>query len=144
LIHAIWIYFVTYFNIIYLFICLICVLSIVCCVLCIAYIGVDDEKGAQVFKVDPAGHYLPYKAVATGKAEPEAMNFLEKKVDVLSTLSEKDTIELAISAMQYVLSTDFKSTEIEVGVVTVGSKFRVLKEDEIEERLNSISEKSDS
>jgi 20S proteasome subunit alpha 1 len=110
----------------------------------IAYIGVDDEKGAQVFKVDPAGHYLPYKAVATGKAEPEAMNFLEKKVDVLSTLSEKDTIELAISAMQYVLSTDFKSTEIEVGVVTVGSKFRVLKEDEIEERLNSISEKSDS
>lgn len=113
-------------------------------VLCIAYIGVDDEKGAQVFKVDPAGHYLPYKAVATGKAEPEAMNFLEKKVDVLSTLSEKDTIELAISAMQYVLSTDFKSTEIEVGVVTVGSKFRVLKEDEIEERLNSISEKSDS
>lgn len=30
--------------------------------------GVDDEKGAQVFKVDPAGHYLPYKAVATGKA----------------------------------------------------------------------------
>lgn len=116
----------------------------VCCVLCIAHIGVDDEKGAQVFKVDPAGHYLPYKAVATGKAEPEAMNFLEKKVDVLSTLSEKDTIELAISAMQYVLSTDFKSTEIEVGVVTVGSKFRVLKEDEIEERLNSISEKSDS
>ena len=141
---AIWIYFVTYFKITYHFIRLICVLSIVCCVLCIAYIGVDDEKGAQVFKVDPAGHYLPYRAVATGKAEPEAMNFLEKKVDVLSTLSEKDTIELAISAMQYVLSTDFKSTEIEVGVVTVGSKFRVLKEDEIEERLNSISEKSDS
>jgi 20S proteasome alpha/beta subunit len=107
-------------------------------------LGVDDEKGAQVFKVDPAGHYLPYKAVATGKAEPEAMNFLEKKVDTLSTLSENDTIELAISAMQYVLSTDFKSTEIEVGLVSVGSKFRVLKEDEIEERLNAIAEKSDS
>ena len=49
-------------------------------------IGVDDEKGAQVFKIDPAGHYLPYKAVATGKAEPEAMNFLEKKVEELSSL----------------------------------------------------------
>ena len=45
-------------------------------------IGFDDEKGAQVFKVDPAGHYLPYKAVATGKAEAEAMNFLEKKVNI--------------------------------------------------------------
>eukprot|EP01035_Chromulina_nebulosa_P033311 gene33311-44593_t len=29
-------------------------------------IGWDEEKGPQVFKVDPAGHYLPYKAVATG------------------------------------------------------------------------------
>ena len=112
--------------------------------LSISLTGVDDEKGAQVFKVDPAGHYLPYKAVATGKAEQEAMNFLEKKVDVLSNLNENETIELAISAMQYVLSTDFKSTEIEVGIVSVGSKFRVLKEDEIEERLNSIAEKSDS
>ena len=97
-----------------------------------------------MFKVDPAGHYLPYKAVATGKAEQEAMNFLEKKVDILGGLSESDTIELSIAAMQYVLSTDFKSSEIEVGVVSVGSKFRVLKEEEIEERLNAIAEKSDS
>jgi 20S proteasome subunit alpha 1 len=107
-------------------------------------IGVDDEKGAQVFKVDPAGHYLPYKAVATGKAEPEAMNFLEKKVEELSSLDEHCTVELAISAMQYVLSTDFKSSEIEVAVITVGGKFRVLKEEEVEERLNAIAEKSDS
>lgn len=107
-------------------------------------IGVDDEKGAQVFKVDPAGHYLPYKAVATGKAEPEAMNFLEKKVDELNALDENATIELAISAMQYVLSTDFKSTEIEVAVVAAGQKFRVLTDEQIEERLNSISDKSDT
>jgi 20S proteasome subunit alpha 1 len=89
-------------------------------------IGVDDEKGAQVFKVDPAGHFLPYKAVATGKSEPEAMNFLEKRVGDLAALDEKGTIEMAISAMQYVLSTDFKSSEIEVAVITNGKKFRVL------------------
>jgi 20S proteasome subunit alpha 1 len=107
-------------------------------------IGVDDEKGPQCFKVDPAGHYLPYKAVATGKAEPEAMNFLEKKADELATLSEPETIEMAIMAMQYVLSTDFKSQEIEVGCISTGGKFRVLTEDEVEERLNAISEKSDT
>jgi 20S proteasome subunit alpha 1 len=107
-------------------------------------IGVDDEKGPQCFKVDPAGHYLPYKAVATGKAEPEAMNFLEKKVDALGALSEAETIEMSIQAMQYVLSTDFKSQEIEVACISAGGKFRVLSEDEIEERLNAISEKSDS
>lgn len=82
-------------------------------------IGHDDEKGAQVFKVDPAGHVLPYKAVATGKSEPEAMNFLEKRVEELPGLNEPGTIEMAISSMQHVLATDFKSSEIEVGVISV-------------------------
>lgn len=107
-------------------------------------IGIDDEKGAQVFKVDPAGHYLPYKASATGKYEAEAMNFLEKKVNELELLDENGTVEMAIMAMQYVLSTDFKSTEIEVGVITQGAKFKKLTEDEIEVRLTAISEKSDT
>lgn len=108
------------------------------------FIGYDDEKGAQVFRVDPAGHFLPYKAVSTGKFEPEAMNYLEKRVNELSLLDENGTIEMAITAMQHVLSTDFKGTEIEVGVITKGKRFRVLSEVEIEERLNSISEKSDN
>lgn len=106
-------------------------------------IGHDDEKGCQVFKVDPAGHFLPYKAVSTGKYEPEAMNFLEKKVDELGLLDEASTIEMAIMAMQYVLSTDFKGSEIEVAVVSKGKKYRVLGDEEIETRLNSIMEKSD-
>ena len=107
-------------------------------------IGYDDEKGSQVLKIDPSGHYLPYKAVAVGKAEPEAMNFLEKRVADLPSLDENGTIEMAISTMMYVLSTDFKSSEIEVGLISKGGKFRTLSNDEVEERLNAISEKSDS
>ena len=107
------------------------------------FIGFDDEKGSQVFKVDPTGHYLPYKAVAMGKFEPEAMNFLEKRVTDLGELDEENTVEMAIMAMQHVLSSDFKSNEIEVGVVSEGKKFRVLSEQEIEARVNSISEKSE-
>ena len=107
-------------------------------------VGAEIEKGPQVFKVDPAGHYLPYKAVATGKSEQDAMNFLEKKVKDLPTLDENSAVELAITAMQYVLSTDFKSSEIEVGVISLGERFRVLPEDEIEARLAAISEKTDS
>jgi 20S proteasome subunit alpha 1 len=106
-------------------------------------IGVDDEKGPQVFKVDPAGHFLPYKAVATGKAEQEAMNFLEKRVGEFGSLDENGAVEMAISAMQYVLSTDFKGSEIEVAVVAQGKKLHKLTEEEIEERLNAISERSD-
>jgi 20S proteasome subunit alpha 1 len=108
------------------------------------FIGYDDEKGAQLYKVDLAGHFLPYKAVASGKCEQEAMNFLEKKVTELSALDEPSTVEMAIMTMQHVLSSDFKGSEVEVGVVTKGSKYRVLTEAEIEERVNAIQDKSDT
>jgi 20S proteasome alpha/beta subunit len=72
------------------------------------------------------------------------MNFLEKKVNELGGLDEAKTIEMAISSMQYVLSTDFKSAEIEVAVVTTGGKFRKLTEEDIDNHLNAIAEASDN
>lgn len=110
----------------------------------IILIGVDDERGPQVYKIDPAGQFLSYKSVAIGKSEADAMNFLEKRVADLPTLDENGTVELAISTMQYVLSTDFKGEEIEVAVVSNNGKLRVLTYDEIEARLNAISERHDS
>ena len=44
------------------------------------FAAVDDEDGPQLFKVDPAGHYLGFKACAAGSKEQEANNFLEKRV----------------------------------------------------------------
>lgn len=108
------------------------------------FIGNDDEKGPQLFKVDLAGHYLPYKAVATGKYEPEAMNYLEKKVSDLAQLDENGTIQMAISTMQHVLNTDFKSNEIEVGFITSDKKFKILTEQEIEDHVNIIADKADA
>lgn len=108
-------------------------------------IGGDDEKGAAVFKVDPAGSYMPYKAVAMGKSEAEAMNFLEKKVESYAHMTaEEDVIETAITALQHVLATDFKNNEVEVGVMTVGGRFRVLGEAEVEERLAAIQTKAEA
>ena len=40
--------------------------------------SIDEERGPQLFKVDPSGHYLGYKAAASGVKEQEALNFLEK------------------------------------------------------------------
>jgi 20S proteasome subunit alpha 1 len=116
----------------------------------ILIIGHDDERGSQVYKIDAAGHFFPYKAAATGKLESDAKNFLEKQVDSLATLGDNDAIELAISAMQYILSTDFKSSELEIGIVSRKAtddtkwRYRQLSDVEIEERLNSITEKADS
>ncbi len=53
--------------------------------------------------------------------------YTEKKVDqIASGLNESATVELAISAMMYILSTDFKGSEVEIGVVTSDKRFRML------------------
>jgi 20S proteasome subunit alpha 1 len=39
-------------------------------------IGPDDERGPQVFKLDPAGYFVGFKATAAGQKQTEATNFV--------------------------------------------------------------------
>lgn len=109
--------------------------------LCVLH-SVDDERGPQLFKVDCAGHYYPYKATASGVKEQEATNTLEKKYKSESPVGEQETVEAAITTLQSVLSSDFKPDEVEIGVV-VGptGKFRKLDNSEVEEYLTRIAER---
>jgi len=106
------------------------------------YCSMDDEKGPSLYKVDPSGHYMGHKGWAAGAKEQEAQNALEKVVKKGGTMTEANTIQEAISALQTVMGMDFKPTDIEVGVV---SKTRVgfarLSEDEIDKHLSAIAEK---
>ena len=109
-------------------------------------IAVDEERGPSLFKVDPAGYYVGYKAAAVGAKETEAVNFLEKKVKAAPAggLEYEACVTTAIAALQSVLAEDFKATEIEVGVACgVGSEraFRVLDVDEVEALLQAIAER---
>ena len=115
-------------------------------------ISVDSEFGPQLYKCDPAGYYVGYKATASGPKQQEALNHLEKKLKnkEYADGTWEEVVELGITALSMVLSVDFKKNEIEVGVVGApkfGEKdgadphFRTLNEDEIDERLQAISEK---
>ncbi|KAK9808635.1 hypothetical protein WJX72_000964 [[Myrmecia] bisecta] len=106
-------------------------------------IGIDEERGPQLYKVDPAGYFVGYKATSAGAKDQEAENFLEKKFKGNPQLSYDECIQTAISALQSVLSEDFKAHEIEVGVVRAGedTSFRVLSNAEVEEQLTAISER---
>jgi 20S proteasome subunit alpha 1 len=105
-------------------------------------IGYDDERGPMLYKCDPAGYYVGYKATAAGAKQQEAFNYLEKKLKKNPDLNTEETIELAITTISSVLSQDFKANEIEIGVVSKDhSKFRTLSEEEIGEHLQRIVEK---
>ena len=115
-------------------------------------ISVDDELGPQLYKCDPAGYYVGYKATASGPKQQEALNHLEKKLKNRESAPGdwEEVVELGISTLSTVLSVDFKKGELEVGIVggprsdgKDGSDpaFKTLTEEQIEERLQAISER---
>ena len=115
-------------------------------------ISVDSEFGPQLYKCDPAGYYVGYKATASGPKQQEALNHLEKKLKNkdFAEGNWEDVVDLGISTLSTVLSVDFKKGELEVGIVGgpksgdaegSESEFRALTEVEIAERLQAISEK---
>ena len=44
----------------------------------VTLVACDEEHGPQVYKIDPSGQNVGYKAVSTGTKEQEATTFLEK------------------------------------------------------------------
>ena len=105
-------------------------------------VGIDEEKGPQVFKIDPAGFSMGYKAIATGAKEQEAINHLEKlhkKWKENYTLDE--AIQTAISTLSSVIGADFKASELEVGFASIDRPyFRKLAISDIEKHLNDIAD----
>ena len=106
------------------------------------FVGIDEEKGPQVFKVDPSGFSMGYKAVAAGTKEQDAINYLEKQYKKTEGKWNKDeAVQAAIMCLQNVISTDFKSNELEIGIATSDDIFfRKLTEEEIEAQLNAIAD----
>lgn len=115
-------------------------------------ISVDDEYGPQLYKCDPAGYYVGYKATASGPKQQEALNHLEKKLKNKECApgTWEEVVELGISTLSTILSVDFKKGELEVGIVGgpradggegTDDEFRTLSEEQIEERLQAMAER---
>lgn len=107
-------------------------------------IGYDNElEKPELFKVDPAGYFVGFKATSAGTKQTESINYLEKKFKIENlSLSYDQIIELAIETLSNVISTDFKSNEIEIGVIRKDNQeFKVLDEEEVDEILQRIADK---
>lgn len=106
-------------------------------------VGVDEEFGPALYRVDPSGQSIGFKAVSTGPKEQEAVTQLEKHYKKNEgQWDTKGTIETAIQVLQTVISSDFKANEIQVGIATTANpRFRILTEQEVETYLNEIADK---
>jgi len=104
-------------------------------------IAFDDEKGACIYKTDPAGYYCGFRACSVGVKQTEANSYLEKKLKKPPTTGE-EAIQMAITCLSTVLAVDFKPNGIEIGVVSKDDPtFRTLTEKEVEDHLTKIAEK---
>ncbi|XP_067938388.1 proteasome subunit alpha type-6-like [Watersipora subatra] len=110
---------------------------------CMILIAVDEENGPQVYRCDPAGYYSGFKACSVGLKQLEANSYLEKKLKKKADgYTENEAVEMAITCLQTILSADFKSTDIEVGLVSNSRpNFRKLVAAEIDTHLTRIAEK---
>ena len=95
----------------------------------------------MVFKTDPAGYYSGYRACSVGVKSVEAQNYLEKKLKKKMDYNNDEAIQLAIATLSNVLAVEFRSNELQLGVVDSDRLFRILPESEIEKHLTSIAEK---
>ena len=93
-------------------------------------VGFDEEFGPQCYRVDPSGQAVGFRAVSTGAKEQEATSQLEKHWKKKNgDIDMKETIEMAIQTLQTVVSSDFKASEIEIGISDIRNpKFRKLTE----------------
>lgn len=106
------------------------------------FFAIDEEKGPQLFKVDPAGKYYGCTACASGAKEEEATSMLEKIQKKKENSDEAETISNTIMCLQTVMGVEFKARDVDVAIVSVRDRrVRRLNESEIDDYLTSIAEK---
>ena len=78
-------------------------------------LGGFDEKGAQLYEIDPSSAYYSWKAQAIGRGSTEALKILRKGWK--EKLSEEDAIRLAMTALK-AGEKGLKANEVELAVIT--------------------------
>lgn len=76
--------------------------------------------------------------------EQDSINFMEKEMKKKGSwdLSEEEAIKMAIITLQTVIGQEFKSNDIEIGIVSKSRpKFEKMNAEEVEYYLNEVSKK---
>uniref|UniRef100_A0A6B2LG53 Proteasome alpha-type subunits domain-containing protein n=1 Tax=Arcella intermedia TaxID=1963864 RepID=A0A6B2LG53_9EUKA len=98
-----------------------------------------DDKGPQLYQVDPSGSYFAWKASAIGRGMVAAKSFLELRAqDELPNLTTDDAIHRAIRILKEGFQGEIDENNIEVGVVGEDRKFITLSAAKIRDFLGEV------
>ncbi|KAF8823011.1 putative proteasome subunit alpha2, protease of the acylase family and NTN hydrolase fold [Cardiosporidium cionae] len=95
-----------------------------------------DAGGPQLYQVDPSGAYFGWKASAIGRDMQNSKTFLEKRYNPEFEL--EDAIHTAILTLKEGFEGAITEHNIEIGVVGVDKKFKVLTPAEIKDYLEEV------
>jgi hypothetical protein len=77
-------------------------------------IGIDAELGPQIFKLDPAGYYVGFKATAAGQKQTESINFVSRPGS-LSSILRRPLPSYHIASLSEEADPDHLASNVSVG-----------------------------
>jgi 20S proteasome subunit alpha 2 len=101
---------------------------------CLLVAGADNT-GNHLYQVDPAGTYVPWRAVAAGRKHSEASGTLQKRY--AKTMEIEDAVNTTLHALKGVMDGKMTPENTEVGRVTNG-KFEVLGAAALQDYIDQI------
>lgn len=95
-----------------------------------------DEKGPQLFHMDPSGTFIQYDAKAIGSGSEGAQQALQEVYHKSMTLKEASKESLKI--LKQVMEEKLNATNVEMARVTPGKGFQMFTKEELEDVIKEI------
>lgn len=95
-----------------------------------------DEKGPQLFHMDPSGTFIQYEAKAIGSGSEGAQQALQEVYHKSMTL--KEACKHALTILKQVMEEKLNATNVEMGVVTPQNMFRMFTKEKLEDVIKDL------
>jgi proteasome alpha subunit len=98
--------------------------------------GIDDTD-VYLFETEPSGAFTGYKASCIGRGREAVMAIFEKEYQ--ENMQKDDAIMLALKAMKQVSEDPNQPMVVEIGLITRGTNFRILPQEETEAYIKKLA-----
>jgi 20S proteasome subunit alpha 5 len=95
-----------------------------------------DEKGPQLFSIDPSGTFIQYDAKAIGSGSEGAQSTLEEVYDKSMTL--EDACKQSLTILKQVMEEKLSATNVEMATITPEQKYHLFGREELEELIKKL------